>query len=134
MAAHQVRYLQQGDSISARTIKKLDLNDHAFTLAFHPHGGLVYPSRLRKVIAGISILALFTSMVWASYSMPVLFVPPGNEGATEEDEEAIAYLSATGDRNLSVASDHQPGLILYSDGFTSPFDRIRTLWTSSSWK
>jgi len=88
----------------------------------------------RGIIAVALVSVLFVSLVATSYSMPSLFVPSINEGATSQDAAAIAYLNSYGNRNLSVATDHQLGIMLYSYGFISPFDKISLLWSSDNWE
>jgi len=77
---------------------------------------------------------LLVSLAITSYSMPSLFVPSVNEGATLQDEAAVAYLNSHGNRDLSVATDHQLGIMLYSYGFVCPFDKISLLWSSGDWE
>ncbi|MGC8617925.1 MAG: hypothetical protein ACP5UZ_04170 [Thermoplasmata archaeon] len=84
-----------------------------------------------KVMVAVALLSI--SLVATSYSMPSIFVPSASEGALEVDEKAIAYLCETGNRNFTVATDHQLGLLLFSYGFKAPFDQISALWTSDNW-
>ncbi len=82
------------------------------------------------VIAAVSLVLL---MGVASYPMVSQFVPSHSEAITLEDNATIQYLAQTGNRNLSVATDHQIGILLYSYGFDSPFNNISVLWNSTSW-
>ncbi len=82
------------------------------------------------VIAAVSLVLL---MGVASYPMVSEFVPSHTEAITLQDNATIQYLAEVGNRNLSVATDHQIGILLYSYGFYSPFNNISTLWNSTSW-
>ncbi len=82
------------------------------------------------VIAAVSLVLM---MGVASYPMVNDFVPSHNEAITVEDNSTIQYLIQTGNRSLSVATDHQIGILLYSYGFSSPFNNISILWNSTSW-
>jgi hypothetical protein len=82
------------------------------------------------VIAAVSLVLL---MGVASYPMVNDFVPSHNEALTFQDHAVISYLNVTGNRSLSVATDHQIGILLYSYGFNSPFDYLSTFWNSTEW-
>ncbi len=82
------------------------------------------------VIAAVSLVLM---MGVASYPMVNYFVPSHNEAITLEDNATIQYLIQTGNRSLSVATDHQIGILLYSYGFSSPFNNISILWNATSW-
>lgn len=82
------------------------------------------------VIAAVSLVLL---MGVASYPMVSEFVPSHTEAITLQDNATIQYLDEVGNRNLSVATDHQIGILLYSYGFYSPFNNISSLWNSTSW-
>jgi len=108
-------------------------NGHYFHMGlFYRRSPLVVPSA-RGAIVTVLISALLITLVGTSYSMPSLFVPSVNEGITPQDAAAIAYLNSFGNRELSVATDHQLGILLYSYGFNSPFDKISVLWSSENW-
>ena len=82
------------------------------------------------VIAAISLVLL---MGVASYPMVSDFIPSHTEAITLEDNSTIQYLVQTGNTSLSVATDHQIGILLYSYGYSSPFNNISLLWNSTSW-
>ncbi len=82
------------------------------------------------VIAAVSLILL---MGVASYPMVSDFIPSHTEAITEQDNSTISYLNQIGNKSLSVATDHQIGILLYSYGFISPFDNISALWNSTSW-
>ena len=82
------------------------------------------------VIAAVSLVLL---MGVASYPMVDYFVPSHTEAITIEDNSTIQYLIQTGNKNLSVATDHQIGILLYSYGYSSPFNNISILWNATSW-
>jgi hypothetical protein len=114
--------------------KSRSLNSHYLHMGpFYKKSPLVLPSA-RATIVTVLISALLITLVWTSYSMPSLFVPSVNEGATPQDAGAIAYLNSFGNKDLSVATDHQLGILLYSYGFNSPFDKISVLWSSENWQ
>ena len=83
------------------------------------------------VIAAISLVLL---MGVASYPMVSDFVPSHTEAITIQDNSTISYLAQIGNTNLSVATDHQIGILLYSYGFNSPFDNLSSIWNSTSWQ
>jgi len=83
------------------------------------------------VIAAVSLVLL---MGVASYPMVSNFVPSHTEAVTLEDNSTIQYLVQVGDKNMSVATDHQIGILLYSYGFDAPFNNISVLWNSTSWQ
>jgi len=82
------------------------------------------------VIVSVSLVLL---MGVASYPMVDNFVPSHTEAMTLEDNATIQYLVQYGNRSLSVATDHQIGILLYSYGFVSPFNNISVLWNSTDW-
>jgi hypothetical protein len=84
-------------------------------------------------IVAIAAVSLVLLMGVASYPMVSEFIPSHTEAITVEDNATIQYLVEYGNRSLSVATDHQMGILLYSYGFDSPFNNISTLWNSSSW-
>ncbi len=91
-------------------------------------------TKLSNIKIATIICILFVSLILTSYSMPSQFVPSHNEGLTYQDEAALNFLAQHGNRNLSVATDHQIGIFISSYGFKSPFDYISILWNSSNWK
>ena len=83
------------------------------------------------VIAAVSLVLL---MGVASYPMVSDFVPSHTEAITIQDNSTISYLTQIGNTNLSVATDHQIGILLYSYGFNSPFNNLSSIWNSTSWQ
>ncbi|MCL5873720.1 MAG: hypothetical protein M1161_00025, partial [Candidatus Thermoplasmatota archaeon] len=83
------------------------------------------------VIAAVSLVLL---MGVASYPMVSDFVPSHTEAITIQDNSTISFLAQIGNKNLSVATDHQIGILLYSYGFNSPFNNLSSIWNSTSWQ
>jgi hypothetical protein len=84
-------------------------------------------------VVAIAAVSLVLLMGVASYPMVSDFIPSHTEAITLEDNATIQYLVEYGNKSLSVATDHQMGILLYSYGFASPFNNISTLWNSTSW-
>ncbi len=81
----------------------------------------------------IVIVSVVLLMGVFSYPITSDFIPSHTEALTFEDEAVIQYLNATGNRSLSVATDHQIGILLKSYGFTSPFNNLSIFWNSTNW-
>ncbi len=79
------------------------------------------------IISVVLLLGVF------SYPMTSDFIPSHTEAITYQDEAVIQYLNATGNRTLSVATDHQIGILLESYGFSSPFNNLSIFWNSTNW-
>ena len=109
--------------ISVPRVRTVDAVRHVTYSARRPVENVV-------VIAAVSLVLL---MGVASYPMVSDFVPSHSEAITLEDNATIQYLVAEGNRSLSVATDHQIGILLYSYGFSSPFNNVSVLWNSTSW-
>ena len=81
----------------------------------------------------IVALSLILLMGVVSYPMTSDYIPSHTEAITYQDEAAIQYLNQTGNRNLSVATDHQIGIYIESFGFSSPFNNLSIFWNSTNW-
>lgn len=83
----------------------------------------------------IIIVAISVVLLMGVFSYPITsdFVPSHTEALTFQDEAVIEYLNETGNRSLSVATDHQIGILLKSYGFTSPFNNLSVFWNSTNW-
>jgi len=81
----------------------------------------------------IVIVSVVLLMGVFSYPITSDFIPSHTEALTFQDEAVIQYLNSTGNRSLSVATDHQIGILLKSYGFSSPFNNLSTFWNCTNW-
>lgn len=81
----------------------------------------------------IVIVSVVLLMGVFSYPITSDFIPSHTEALTFQDEAVIQYLNSTGNRSLSVATDHQIGILLKSYGFSSPFNNLSIFWNCTNW-